>query len=208
MLDLLVKSVVRRKVVALFALNPDHELYPRQVAKEIDESPHAVGLELKYLTKGGLLETVERSGRTHYRWNPDYLFSTPLRNMVLTLRERHLDPVVEAISDLSWRQRIHRTLPRIVADLTKYYQPEKIVVFGSAATGRVRPFSDIDLFVVKETPRTPIKRLLDIARFLPNDMRVDCVVWTPQEVAAERGRNLFLREEILKKGKILYERSR
>ncbi|MDI3531232.1 MAG: uncharacterized protein PWP60_1081, partial [Candidatus Atribacteria bacterium] len=46
---------------------------------------------------------------------------------------------------------LHEELSRIVKLLIEKYQPEKIILFGSLAEGRIHEWSDIDLLIIKDT---------------------------------------------------------
>lgn len=207
MLDVLVKSAVRRKVVAFFALNPSGEFYPRQVAQELSESPHAVGLEIKYLVKNGILQKTKTTSGIYYKWDHRYPFADVLRSVVVEMKQRRNLEIAE-IPDMEWRQYLSKAIDGITDAIVKNYQPEKIILFGSAASGKAGPDSDIDMLIVKRTTLKPMERLRQIAPILPRqfDVAIDCVVWTPEEVAADSPHNSFLKHEILKKGKVLYER--
>jgi uncharacterized protein len=204
MLDLLCKSAVRRKIIGLFASNPTEELYARQVAREIDESPHAVGLELKALVKGGVLMRTDRHGRILYQWHDKYLYAEILQHTVKTMCE-HGDVELRSLADIGWRRELQRELDKAVEKLVHEYGATKVLVFGSMASGRVHKWSDVDLFVVKNTTRRSIDRLKDVIPYLSKSVGMDCVVWTPSEVEEARQSNRFLREEILKKGKVVYD---
>ena len=97
-------------------------------------------------------------------------------------------------------------IDQVVADLMGY-EPERIILFGSAARGETDEYSDIDLIVIKETDRRFIQRLVDISAFISPYISVDVFVYTPGEIKAmvEDG-NPFI-EEALKDGKILYEKT-
>ena len=45
----------------------------------------------------------------------------------------------------------HQTLDDIIQRLVEVAQPEKIILFGSAARGEMGPNSDVDLLVIKDT---------------------------------------------------------
>lgn len=104
-------------------------------------------------------------------------------------------------------QDFHSHLQKIVTAIVNGYQPEKIILFGSAAAGRVHEDSDADLAVIKNTDRNFYDRIGDVDRFIPHGIPVDVLVYTPEEV--EKMRNdkygYFMRDEILGKGKVLYE---
>ncbi len=204
MLDLLIKSATRRKVVAFFALNSELWAYPRQVATEIGDSPHAVGLELRHLVKGGLLHTRIENGHKLYQWNAQYPHATTLEHIVHQLLNEHV-PEITRIPSISHRERVQSNLKKVVEDLKCYYQPEKIILFGSVAHGKVGPYSDIDLAIVKETPLPHIKRVQQVIDLLDYDTDIDFVIYTPKEFAKAAKENSFIRTEIIKKGKVLYD---
>ncbi|MBI5873239.1 MAG: nucleotidyltransferase domain-containing protein [Candidatus Omnitrophica bacterium] len=96
-------------------------------------------------------------------------------------------------------------LNTLVEDL-KRYDPEKIILFGSAATGTMDAYSDIDLVLVKKTDRPFVKRLRDVALLSRLDEAVDILVYTPEEMEQMKINKNFFMENVLKEGKILYER--
>jgi predicted nucleotidyltransferase len=206
MLNLLVKSAVRRKVVGLFALNPEEELYSGQVAKEIDESPHAVGLELAYLVEGGPLRTIERGRHIYYQWNPSYPYAAILKQVAEKMR-REGNEEMRDLPDLAQRRRIAENLKRIVDDIKKYFDPEKIIVFGTAATGKVGPDSDIDMVVIRRTTTPFFRRGADMAVQLEYDVGLDLLVYTPEEFRSAVKERRFFRDEIVKRGKVLYDKA-
>lgn len=204
MLALLVKSATRRKVVAFFALNSELWAYPRQVATEIEDSPHAVGLELRHLVRGGLLHSRKENGRQLYQWNAQYPYAAHLQRIVHQLLGEHA-PEVTCIPSVSHRARVQSNLKKVVADLKQYYHPEKIILFGSVACGTVGPYSDIDLAIIKETALPQTKRVQQVIDLLDYDTDIDFVIYTPGEFEAASREHGFIRDEIVKKGKVLYD---
>ncbi|MFQ6028492.1 MAG: nucleotidyltransferase domain-containing protein [Dehalococcoidia bacterium] len=97
-------------------------------------------------------------------------------------------------------------LEQVVSGL-KAYQPEKIILFGSMARGDFDEYSDIDLIVIKHTDTRFVRRLVEVAAFLPKDLAVDVLVYTPGEIQAmmEEGRPFI--EQALSEGKVLYEKA-
>ncbi|MCK4244861.1 MAG: nucleotidyltransferase domain-containing protein, partial [Candidatus Omnitrophica bacterium] len=53
---------------------------------------------------------------------------------------------------------LQKEIEKITEQIIKEYKPERIILFGSAVSGRLMPGSDIDLLVVKETKRNPWAR--------------------------------------------------
>ncbi|MBI5300392.1 MAG: nucleotidyltransferase domain-containing protein [Deltaproteobacteria bacterium] len=200
------KSVVRRKIVGLFALNNNHSFYPRQVALAIDESPHAVGLELRFLCKGGLLKSAPEGGRTYYQWNEAYPFAEALQRIVAKMRERGAKEFV-LLPDIAQRKRLEENLKRVLEDLKKFYDPDKVILFGSVASGAIGPHSDIDLVIIKKTTLPYFKRVRQLTELLRYDVDIDFFVYTPDEFDEVSKQKRFFRQEILKKGKIIYEKA-
>ena len=105
------------------------------------------------------------------------------------------------------KEALERELHRIVATLIEKYKPEKIILFGSLATGRMHEWSDIDLLIIKETDKRPLDRPTDIMAML-NYPRIamDIFIYTPQELAYLMKHGSQFIEEILEQGKVLYEK--
>lgn len=105
---------------------------------------------------------------------------------------------------------VAKTLPPAIERIASELKPEKIILFGSYAYGEPTPDSDVDLFVIMETKAKRAERYLAVSRLLrPRQFPVDIIVRTPKEVeeAMEGGKdNSFFIREIIKKGKVLYDR--
>ena len=103
--------------------------------------------------------------------------------------------------------KLHQALERILLTLAAEYRPEKVILFGSMAQASVGAWSDLDLVVIKDTPKPFLQRLKEVALLCQAPVGVDFLVYTPNEfdqMIAER--NPFILEEVLRKGKVLYER--
>ena len=102
--------------------------------------------------------------------------------------------------------KLTEALDHILSILTTQYQPEKVILFGSMSSAAVGEWSDIDLVIIKETSLPFLQRLKEVALLCHAPVGVDFLVYTPSEfkqMIAEK--NPFILEEILGKGKILYE---
>jgi predicted nucleotidyltransferase len=98
-------------------------------------------------------------------------------------------------------------LARILPIIINQYQPEKIILFGSLATGEVHEWSDIDLAIIKETELNYFDRLFEFKKLLDAHLATDVFIYRPQEFAARVAENhYFMVAEILGKGKVLYDR--
>ncbi|MBL7201768.1 MAG: nucleotidyltransferase domain-containing protein [Anaerolineae bacterium] len=100
-----------------------------------------------------------------------------------------------------------RELARYLRVLAKEGDSEQVIVFGSLATGKVQPWSNIDLVIVQQTSLPFLQRLHRVRRLLRPRVGTDILVYTPEEYEQLRRERPFFREEILGKGVVVYERS-
>ena len=102
---------------------------------------------------------------------------------------------------------INRVISKITEKISKDYDPEKIVLFGSYAKGTSRYDSDIDLLVVKDSRLRRDERDQEIRRSLQEiKFPLDIFVYTPQEVDEySRLKGSFI-AKIFREGRVLYER--
>ncbi len=101
------------------------------------------------------------------------------------------------------------TITDIIMRIAEYFNPEKIIVFGSYAWGRPNKDSDLDLFIVMESTERPIKRAASIRHILKDRyVPMDIIVRTPEEIKhrMEIG-DPFIRK-ILRDGQVIYARNR
>jgi uncharacterized protein len=95
-------------------------------------------------------------------------------------------------------------LDRILIDLKEKYNLQKVILFGSYASGKIKNFSDLDLLVIKDTKSKFFDRLREVTKICNYDIGVDFLVYTPEEYNEKLEKNLFFREEIVTKGKVIY----
>lgn len=101
---------------------------------------------------------------------------------------------------------LERELRRYVDLLVRHYQPERIILFGSLAQDQAHEDSDIDLVVVAESDKGFLDRLEEAYVLLDPRESLDLFIYTPREFQRLIRSRPFFREEVLKKGKVLYER--
>lgn len=102
------------------------------------------------------------------------------------------------------KQRLEKELNKIVSTLIEKYDPLKIILFGSLATGNIHEYSDIDLIVIKNSTKSFYERLEEVIEFIDSDVGTDVIVYTPAEMEEIKDR-MFFKEEVFRKGKVLYE---
>lgn len=109
--------------------------------------------------------------------------------------------------DMDRKTQLEQELKRVTKVLVREYQPQRMILFGSLATGRVHEWSDIDLAIVKDISRRFIDRIGDVLHLTHPQVGLNVVVYTPQEVdQMSANDNYFWVDEIEKKGKVLYDR--
>lgn len=97
------------------------------------------------------------------------------------------------------------TLHDLVDRIVRAAAPERIVLFGSAASGRMGPNSDLDVLVVKSGDY----RKLDIMRAIRRELRgfgvaVDLVVATPDDLEKYGDSHALVYRSALRDGREIY----
>ncbi|MCY3869909.1 MAG: nucleotidyltransferase domain-containing protein [Gemmatimonadetes bacterium] len=97
------------------------------------------------------------------------------------------------------------TLDNIVRRIVEVADPQRIILFGSAARGDMNRHSDFDLLIVKEGVDT-----LDLMRQIRRNLygvgaAVDAFVVTPQAVERYKDSHALVIKPALREGKVVYE---
>ena len=90
-------------------------------------------------------------------------------------------------------------------DALKKYQPQKVILFGSAARGETDAQSDLDLIVIKDTEESFVERLEAMAKLCPPCVHADILVYTPEEIRAMVGEESPFIIQALREGRLVYE---
>lgn len=72
MLEDIVISRVRVKMLTLFLTHPGRMYYVREIVRDIDEEINAVRRELSHMEKGGMVTKEARANRVYYLFRKDY----------------------------------------------------------------------------------------------------------------------------------------
>ena len=95
----------------------------------------------------------------------------------------------------------------IVEKITRFYNPDKVILFGSYANGNTNDDSDIDLILIKETTSPKHIRTIDIYKQLMGiKFPVDILVYTPEEYEKALTDKFSFLSGAIKHSKLLYER--
>ena len=96
-------------------------------------------------------------------------------------------------------------LNEVVRRVVDVADPQKIILFGSAARGAMGPNSDVDLLVVKEG----VHRRELAARIYENlwgvDAAVDVVVVTPDDIERYADSHAMVIKTALEEGRVVFE---
>ena len=98
-------------------------------------------------------------------------------------------------------------LDDIIRRIVEVAQPEKIILFGSAARGDMNRHSDVDLLVIKEggDPWTVMGDIYGNLRGV--GAAVDAIVVTPAQVERYKDSHALVIKPALREGRIVYEAS-
>ena len=99
-------------------------------------------------------------------------------------------------------------LENIIQRIVEVTDPEKIILFGSAARGEMGRNSDVDLLIIKEGEDE-----LDLMARIYRNLRgvgaaVDAIVVSPEDVERYRDSHALIIKPALREGRVVYESSR
>ncbi|MBI4569522.1 MAG: nucleotidyltransferase domain-containing protein [Planctomycetes bacterium] len=89
--------------------------------------------------------------------------------------------------------------------IAREFRPRRIVLFGSHAYGRPGPDSDVDLLIVAEYEGHFWEYAGNIRRRVQPSFRVDLLIRTPAEIQERLKMGDFFMEEVVRRGRVLYE---
>ncbi len=188
------RSDAQLRLVGLFLRNPASRFYLRELQRALGIPVGSLQRHLSRMKEEGVLKSEAAGPLRFFSLNSEYPYLEELRSVALSeLRKLELE----------------RDLAKLLKKLKKEYSPDKVILFGSLVKGRVSPDGDIDILIVKEhLPARYWDRVKEFAPMLAGcDVGVDYTIWTPKELAGELDKNSFLRDEIVGKGRVLYERA-
>ena len=99
----------------------------------------------------------------------------------------------------------HAVLDEVIRRVVEVAKPERIILFGSAARGRMAPNSDVDLLVVRSGVNA-----LDLMGDIYLNLRgvgaaVDAVVVSAEDVERYRDSHGMVIREAMHNGRVVYE---
>ncbi len=180
MLEELITSRTRVKILTLFFSNPENRFYIRELSRKIDENINSVRRELRKLEEIGLLDS-EREGNLKY-----YLINKKI-------------PIYEELKNIFLKtEGVGALIRENLGDLGNI---KKAFIYGSFARGEEKLKSDIDLMIIGEADQEKLSLLVRKleARI---SREINYVVFTEKEFKERKERNDSFIMNILKEKRI------
>lgn len=99
------------------------------------------------------------------------------------------------------------TINEIVNKIAVFYNPDKIILFGSYGYGKPNENSDLDLLIIKDSDKPRPDRSVEIRKMLYGSMvPMDLIVYTNSEIQESLSKKYTFIYQAITNGKIVYER--
>lgn len=106
--------------------------------------------------------------------------------------------------DMITQSRIRALCHRIAEE----FRPERVILFGSHASGHADDDSDVDLLVVMPFKGKSARKSAEILNRVEPGFPVDVIVRTPRQIRERLAENDYFLREVIKNGTVLYEAAR
>jgi predicted nucleotidyltransferase len=178
MLNTIIISTAKQKTLAFFCLRPHLEFHEREVARQVGLSPGAAHEALQCLKKEGALSSERKGKMVFYQLEE----SRPLIRQYKTMAVvSALEPLVLELSTVA----------------------DRVVLFGSTATGEYLADSDVDLFVISSYPEQTRETLFRFGKDFSREIR-PVIMSLAEWMDYEKNDPAFYRE--VTRGLILYQK--
>lgn len=171
MLDTLITSKTRIKLLLRFFLNPESRSYLRSLATEFDESTNSIRLELNRFEEAGMLESDNQGNRKIFRANVCHPLYQDVRNILL--KYVGIDQLIEGV-------------------ISKLGDIREVYLTGDFARGKNSDV--IDITIVGNVDRTYLSGLIEKAEGVISK-KIRHLVYTPAEfdaVKLDKKENLLI----------------
>jgi len=102
---------------------------------------------------------------------------------------------------------VQADIEQVAREIGEIAGAERVVLFGSHATGLASESSDVDLLVIAESDQPRHKRSRQLYRRIhPQRFAMDILVYTPEEVRRGSRTPVSFVSRVLREGKTVYER--
>jgi len=97
-------------------------------------------------------------------------------------------------------------IEKLVQFIAEKFNPKKVILFGTYAYGEATSESDVDLMIIVNSNKSTWELSVEISSALDHTFPLDIVVKSGQEIEDRLASGDFFIEDIIEKGKVLYER--
>lgn len=159
MIETLITSKTRVKLLVKFFLNPETSSYLRELASDLEENTNAIRVELNRLSEASILLQERKGNKVFYRANREHPFFKDLRSIVTkyTGLDRLLEEVVGYLGDL-----------------------EQVYLIGDYANGY--DSGNIELLMTGNIKLDYLSNLIDRME-LEISRKINCSVMSPKELS-------------------------
>lgn len=158
MLEALITSKTRIKMLLKFFLNSNSRAYLRSLAQEFGESTNAIRMELNKFEQAGLLQSELTGNKKLFRANTRHPLFSDIHNLILKHVgiDRIIENVIEKLGDL-----------------------DKVFLVGDFAMGQDAPVIDL-IFIGQELNKEYLMKLVEKAEKMI-DRRIRYMVFNKDE---------------------------
>lgn len=103
--------------------------------------------------------------------------------------------------------KLTQDVKKLIEQISKSYRPDKIILFGSTAKLGPKEDRDIDLLIVKNTNKDPLRCSYEVRKCISTNLPLDILVYTPIELKKRYNLGDSFIKEVLETGKIVYEKN-
>ncbi|MBW2737836.1 MAG: nucleotidyltransferase domain-containing protein [Deltaproteobacteria bacterium] len=102
---------------------------------------------------------------------------------------------------------IEDSIKDFVNNVINRFNPERVILFGSHASGDATPDCDVDILVVMDFKSRPHQQAFEIRKTIKRSFPLDLLVRRPADIDRRLRLGDFFIKEIMQEGKVLYERT-
>jgi len=97
------------------------------------------------------------------------------------------------------------SIHELAEQIVRIYRPQQVILFGSYAYRTPTGDLDVDLLVILPCEDKSSRKSVEILNTVNPRFPVDLLVRTPEQVRQRLAWNDFFLQDIMKRGKVLYE---
>lgn len=159
MIEVLLSSKIRTKLLTLFLTNPEASFYTREIATKLNVSLGNLQRELVKLRNIGFLESTKETNCCYHRVNKKFPIYHELKSIIFK---------TTAIGEVLQRH------------LKKLGEVKCAFIYGSVAKGKEKGYSDIDLALIGKIDMDVLSNIINKAE---KDLcrEINYTVFTPEE---------------------------